>query len=167
MSDTELVEWTRAAIAAVRKAAETAAPGPWSIDTTKNDGGVLILHETDLGPDDHVVYTAADDDETMRNLVHIVMHDPLVVLDGCDADLAILDEALSWRHLYLDDDGWYSCAQAINPHEENAEPGSGCMNERAGGPCDCGVDNRRDRIVKAVASRYRHQVPGWQEGWAT
>jgi hypothetical protein len=158
MADTDLVEWTTAAIATVRAAAEAAQKATGSAVWTVDGGDIIGQH-----PMDRIVDYVYEVDAR----VHIGLNEPQAVLDGCDADLAILDEVSSWRHLYLDDDGWYSCAQAIDPHEDNAEPGSGCLNDRAGGPCDCGVDARRDRIVKAVASRYQHQVPGWQEGWAT
>lgn len=68
----------------------------------------------------------------------------------------IIDEVMSWRHRYLDEDTWYSCAQAVSPDED--EPGSGCSDDsRRGGPCDCGLFERQERILGPLAEVFGHR----------
>lgn len=81
---------------------------------------------------------------------------PAAVLARVAADRAILTEVLSWGHDYNDADPYYSCSQASSTWEEDRSPGSGCADdERAGQPCDCGVDARRNVIIGALLDAYQ------------
>lgn len=96
---------------------------------------------------------------------HIARHDPATVLANVAGWRAILAEVLSWTHAYVDGDSWLSCAQAVDPHDEDDTPGSGCADEkRAGGPCDCGLDRRRTMVLNALAAPYVGQ-PGFKPEW--
>lgn len=82
------------------------------------------------------------------------------VLADVAAKRAVLAEVMSWGHTYVDGDTWLSCAQAISPFDEDGVPGSGCADEnRAGGPCDCGLDQRRATILDALAAPYPDHQP--------
>lgn len=101
---------------------------------------------------------------------HIARHDPARVLREVTAKRAILAEILSWEHAYVDGDSWLSCAQATSPSwggdSEDAEPGSGCADEdRAGGPCDCGLDRRRATMLHVLAAPYATS-PDYNPAWS-
>jgi len=71
-------------------------------------------------------------------------------------------------HEYIPGDEFYSCSQAVDPHEEDpAEryPGSGCSDDgRAGRPCDCGRDARVKRLLRILAAVYSDH-PDYDPGW--
>jgi hypothetical protein len=91
--------------------------------------------------------------------------DPRQMLDDIAAKRAILAEVLSWEHAYIDGDTWLSCAQAVSAFAEDGTPGSGCADEdRAGGPCDCGLDRRRATMLHALAAPYAGR-PGFKDDW--
>lgn len=96
---------------------------------------------------------------------HIARHDPATVLADVAGKRAILAEVLSWQHAYIDGGSWLSCAQAVDPHDEDGTPGSGCADEDcAGGPCDCGLDRRREMMLNALAAAYVGR-PGFKPEW--
>lgn len=109
-----------------------------SIDTREHDSGVCdYLRGIHLEPE--------------RALAEIALKRKLIA------------EVAGMRHDYNDGDPWYSCSQAIDPHEDNAEAGSGCIDEeRAGKPCDCGRDRRAARLLGIVAAVYSDR-PGYAE----
>jgi len=97
--------------------------------------------------------------------VHIARHDPVRVLADVEAKRAILAEVMSWGHTYIDGDTWFSCAQAASAFDEDGTPGSGCADDdRAGGPCDCGLDRRRATFLYALAAPYAGR-PGFKPEW--
>lgn len=94
----------------------------------------------------------------------LARHAPRDSIADCDAKLALLALIETLPHLYLDDDPFYSCSQALNPRGDDDQPG--CIDEgRAGRPCDCGRDRRVRRMTSILASGYRHR-DGWKEEWA-
>lgn len=96
---------------------------------------------------------------------HIARHDPARVLRDVVAKRAILAEVASWRHDYVDGDSWLSCAQAVDPHDEEGVSGSGCADDaRRGGPCECGLERRRNAILYPLARPYDDR-PGYKEEW--
>ncbi len=96
---------------------------------------------------------------------HAARHDPATVLADVAGKRAILAEVLSWQHAHVDGDTWLSCAQAVDPHDEDDTPGSGCADEkRAGGPCDCGPERRRAMMLNALAAGYVGR-PGFKDDW--
>lgn len=96
---------------------------------------------------------------------HIARHDPASVLRRVGADRAILAEVASWQHDYVDGDTWLSCAQAVSEFDEERRPGSGCADEkRRGGPCDCGLERRRNAILYPLVQSYDNR-PGFKDEW--
>jgi hypothetical protein len=86
---------------------------------------------------------------------HIVLNDPAQIIRDVAADRAILAEVQTWKHDYNDSDPYYSCSQASSTWQDDRSPGSGCDDEdRAGKPCDCGVDQRRMAILTALAQPF-------------
>lgn len=105
------------------------------------------------------------DPDISAGLELVRMHSPARVLADVQAKRAILAEVLSWNHAHIDGDTWLSCAQAVDPHDEDGTPGSGCADEkRAGGPCDCGLDRRRVMMLNALAAAYAGR-PGFKPEW--
>jgi hypothetical protein len=87
------------------------------------------------------------------------------------ADLAakrvVLAEVASWQHALVDGDTWLSCAQAVDEHYGEGRPGSGCADDRrAGGPCDCGLERRREAILRPMASPFSAH-PEFKAEWVT
>lgn len=106
-----------------------------------------------------------DDPSAMPYFRHIARHDPAAVLADIAGKIALLDHVAAWPHEYVDGDTWFSCSQAINPHDEDEEPGSGCADEkRAGKPCDCHLDDRRIAVLRCVAAGYVDR-PGFKDAW--
>jgi hypothetical protein len=85
---------------------------------------------------------------------HAARHDPARVLRDVSQTRSLVAEILSWPHDYNDSDPYYSCSQAVEPGDDTAPPGSGCTNENAGNPCDCGRDARVLRLLKIIAGRW-------------
>jgi hypothetical protein len=95
---------------------------------------------------------------------HIQRNDPAHVLRTVAAHREILDEALSWRHVYIED-CWYSCGLAVDPSYPDEGPGSGCCNDDTPLECTCGVDDRRERVLRSLAAIYRESHPGFDPSW--
>lgn len=90
---------------------------------------------------------------------------PEYVLLDVAAKRAILAEVASWRHDYVDGDSWLSCGLAVDPHDEEGVPGSGCADEgRRGGSCGCGLERRREAILRPLTMPYEGR-PGYKDGW--
>lgn len=86
---------------------------------------------------------------------HIARWDPATVLADIAGKRALLNHVAEWQHEYVDGDTWFSCSQAIGPHDADEIPGSGCADEdRAGEPCDCHLDDRRLAVLRCVAAGY-------------
>jgi Family of unknown function (DUF6221) len=109
-------------------------------------------HHTPEERDKHWRGLQADDDKLAA---HVALNDPASVLRDVSQTRSLVAEILSWPHDYNDSDPYYSCTQAVDPHEEGAEPGSGCTNENAGKPCDCGRDTRVHRMLEIIAGRWK------------
>jgi len=155
--DDEMVTWLRQQIEGDRALAVTAVRGMLP--------GYSWLYARQMvacnhGRTSHVIAerVAAEDGP------HIARHAPRDSIADCDAKLALLALIETLPHLYLDDDPFYSCSQALNPRGDDDQPG--CIDEgRAGRPCDCGRDRRVRRMTSILASGYRHR-DGWKEEWA-
>jgi len=144
------------------EAAHRSDPAPWGVFITEAASAGDHGHEHGAGLVVAANQVALWDCEgslslcmTARTTEHVARWDPDRVLKHITAKRELLAEIMSWRHDYVDGDTWFSCAQAVDPFEEDAEPGSGCSNDgRAGEPCDCGLDRRRTSMLKALAKPY-------------
>lgn len=94
-------------------------------------------------------------------IVHIGTHDPSRVLAECAAKRAIIATVTGWGHYYCDGDSWYSCGLSVAPWEDDAEPGSGCLNDEERGRCTCALEARQLLILKPLAGVYSTH-PEWQ-----
>lgn len=168
----ERVVWLREAMGHIEQTARNSQEGGWRVrQLGRHDLAAIVgpgaasLAGLPLGP----AFCSVSGERAGATSRHIALNDPRSVLARVAADRSILGEVTSWKHDYYDDDPWYSCAQAASTWEDDRSPGSGCSDDdRSGGPCDCGLDRRRDVIVGALLSAYRHvPVPGFQEEWMT
>lgn len=119
--------------------------GPWSVglpsEVLDSTGNVVVADEYRWSP--------------MR---HIARNDPARALRRVKATRNLVAEILAERHQYVED-CWYSCSQATEPGEDDAEPGSACCDDtRAGKPCDCGRDARVARMLGIIASEWE-EIP--------
>ncbi|MEU4804327.1 DUF6221 family protein [Actinosynnema sp. NPDC023587] len=82
--------------------------------------------------------------------------DPAAVLRRCAADRKLVAEVASWRHTYIEEDTWYSCAVAVDPEDPEQRPGGGSAKPDDTRPdtCDCGLEGRRLRILRPLAEGY-------------
>lgn len=81
---------------------------------------------------------------------HIARHGPARALSEVAAKRRLLADVLAEQHLRVHGDEWYSCAQARDEDGEWA-----CSNDTvAGGPCDCGRDERVRRRLEMLAEPY-------------
>lgn len=144
---------------------EVPEPGEWhhvtltSVETWQwrlESGPVTQMPQRIIGDSDTVPTAAAG---------HIVRHDPATVLADIAGKRALLDYIAVWPHEYVDGDTWFSCSQAIGPHDADEVPGSGCADEnRAGEPCDCRLDDRRLAVLRCVAAGYAAR-PEFKDEW--
>jgi hypothetical protein len=104
-----------------------------------------------------------DEEVRTADAAHIVRHDPARVLRNVQGARVILDVVASWTHRSCQD-GYYSCSQAT---EVNGFPADeACADEdRAGEPCDCGLEARRLAILRPLALPYAEH-PGYRPEWA-
>lgn len=80
---------------------------------------------------------------------HIAANNPATVLRLVAGLREIVAEVETWRHSVCED-SWYSCSQATEAagYEEYLS----CADEdRVGTPCDCGLDQRKARILSPLA----------------
>lgn len=90
-----------------------------------------------------------------ESVAHVTRFHPAAVLADIAGKRALLDHVAAWPHEYVDGDTWFSCSQAVGPHDPDEVPGSGCADEnRAGDPCDCHLDDRRLTVLRCVAAGY-------------
>ncbi|MEU7911340.1 hypothetical protein [Microbispora bryophytorum] len=76
--------------------------------------------------------------------------DPKRVLREAAAKRRLLENLLAEEHVRVHGDEWFSCAQARDEDGEFA-----CANDlSAGGPCDCGRDERVRRRLEVMAEPY-------------
>jgi hypothetical protein len=152
----DLVTWLRAALDDDQRAAESASPGPWHPNAESDE--VWAVDDVPVAEG-----FALSGNQLRATVVHIVRWDPVRVLAEVAAKRAILDEVARWQHDYIPEDAWYSCAQAVD--SQAGEPGSGCLDDsRAGKGCDCGLDQRRTRVLGPLAQVYRDRA-GFDPSW--
>ncbi|MEV7805016.1 DUF6221 family protein [Microbispora sp. NPDC088329] len=159
MSD-ELIDWLRAQIEARKVVAEAAARE--GDNPVWQDGGEYVYADRDTYPGGTTYIAVGPWDGPVPDAVraHLVLNDPRDVIARCRAELAELDMIDAIPHQRVEDDDWWSCAQARDERGELA-----CGNDcRAGGPCDCGRDPLVSRLLRAKAYGYSHR-PGWREEW--
>jgi hypothetical protein len=161
---TDVLEWLTATLADVEReahAAAAAAPAPWTAEQWQDMQGRTrdTANIVTSAPPEHVLALKGGylwDDEGATSLqaplaavVHVAAWDPAAVLAAVEADRAILAESASWGH--------YDCGSSV--------PRDCCCADRpAHDPCSCGLDDRRLRLRRLVASRYAHR-PGYDEAW--
>lgn len=154
MTGTGLVEWTRSAITVVREAAQFAAE--------EAECSVWVDHTEGIYTDG--LHEVADyvGDASVR--LHMVLNAPRAVLDRCDADQRIIDRHKPWLNHGRFSDGYFLECDEFCSHKLGHVYEFVCCECRTetGDPLTWPCGTYRD-----VASGYRHQVPGWQEEWAT
>lgn len=85
-----------------------------------------------------------------KTRAHIARHDPVSVLTDLDSKRAMLDDLLSEKHAVIEDDNWFTCAQAT----EERDGGATDREDMQGQPCDCGRDYRVRRRLLILARPY-------------
>ena len=164
----DLVTWLRAALDEDERVARAAITEPFPAyrGPDARPGPPPGVWET---PHDDPVVSSIDmsiydeGGHSEAHAAHIARWDPARVLAEIAAKRAIIDEVGRWQHDYISEDAWYSCAQAVD--SQAGEPGSGCLDDsRAGKGCDCGLDQRRARILGPLAGVYRDR-PGFDPSW--
>lgn len=80
-------------------------------------------------------------------ITHITRHDPAAVIRRCATDRALIAEVMSWEHV---PDGYYSCPRYVDASNGETE----LPESRAGRPCCCGLDSRRQRVLSLLAEGY-------------
>lgn len=93
---------------------------------------------------------------------HIVLHDPDREVADVAAKRAILDMVDGWQHDTCQD-GWYSCSQATEANGFDVDVAC-ADDDRAGQPCDCGLDARKRAIVATLALPHAGRA-GYREEW--
>lgn len=91
-------------------------------------------------------------------IAHITRHDPRDTITRCEADLALLNDLLAEKHVVCDDQ-YYTCAAATR-ERDGRDPDE----NRIGGRCDCGRDDRVERRLRLLASGRRHS-DGYKQDW--
>lgn len=91
---------------------------------------------------------------------HITRHDPARILREVEAKRAILDKIAGWTHAVVED-CWYTCEAATDAHDG----GSSCVDEDGQlGPCTCGLDARREVLLRHLAAPYSDH-PDFDPAW--
>lgn len=131
----------------VAEDAQRVAPRPWLAANS-----LLLIQDADgvYG----VEVAAVDDYRYDEVFIHAARQEPARALRRVRATRVLVAEILAEQHRYVED-GWYSCSQATEPGEDDAEPGSACYDDnRAGKPCDCGRDEHVARMLGIIASEW-------------
>lgn len=108
----------------------------------------------------HVALTAPGVVEKVASQVHFNDWTPDAVLRHCTGAREIVFEVLSWKHFYPDEDAWFSCGLSVDPSEPEAEPGSGCSNDKDRGRCTCNLIGRQKKILRPLARSYGLELEG-------
>jgi hypothetical protein len=163
--DPDAVAWLRQQIEGDKATAEAAAPGPWDHDLAAMAAFIEArLAEAGRAADPGVC--GCLDASHVPSCVPTPWRDQK--LRDVESTRKLLAEIQAMSHLYLDDDAFFSCAQAVHPepYEGDTGSGSGCLDEnRRGKPCDCGRDSRGRRMLAAIAMRWAGH-PDYLAGWA-
>jgi hypothetical protein len=130
----------------IARAAAAGHTGTWKNNGFGDDSWLI----TDDG--DVVVYDEGSPTEVQAE--HIAANDPSDAILSAEHALGLLDEIAGWRH-HVSEDPWYTCAAAT----EQVEGETTCR-EGLDGRCDCGVGPLRDRMLAALATRWRVEVDG-------
>jgi hypothetical protein len=134
--------------------------------TYRDDEGQMLY--TTVAAADGCGPWVADGKELPEPASVLTMYDPARALRDIESARKLLAVIQAMPHLHLDEDSWYSCSQAADPHPGpwGNGPGSGCLDEnRAGKPCDCGRDARARRLLAAIVMRWATH-PDYLPGWA-
>lgn len=75
---------------------------------------------------------------------------------------SLLAHLLAERHHVNDGDCWYTCAAAT----EEQDGGETCDENRQGGPCDCGRDDRLAKALRLLVAPYFERT-GFNDEWRT
>lgn len=142
-------------------AADQVDPGPWTAEVNEEarpDGAGIVLAATG-----HTLWDCEGADSlcmTGPSAQHAARHNPTRVLADIAAKRALLDDLLAEHHRVVDGDCWYTCPAAT----EQREGDTNCDDDRRGGPCDCGLDERTERRLRILAQPYAAH-PDYQETW--
>lgn len=151
---------------ALAKAASHGTKGKWGPRLDDALGGHLL---DDAG--EVVVYDESAPSDWQFD--HIAANDPAHRLADIKLKRAILARVTAIPHEYVDGDPWYSCRQAVRPswHVDDSkpgepnEPGSGCIRDDAGGPCDCGRDALVETILRQLGTEFAEDA-AYRPEWA-
>jgi hypothetical protein len=122
--------------------------------------GTLLAHQAD-GQD------ICEDAMLVERMVRTAEKRARQKLADIEAKRAIISVVDGWRHRYVDEDPYFSCAQATGSYADPDDPGpgSGCADEdRAGGKCDCGLDRRKMAVLGPLALPFADR-DGYDESW--
>ncbi|MEU3683759.1 hypothetical protein AB0E99_22865 [Streptomyces sp. NPDC030592] len=75
---------------------------------------------------------------------------------------SLLAHLLAERHLVVQGDCWYTCAAATEEHDG----GETCDENRQGGPCDCGRDDRITQSLRLLVAPYTERAD-FKDEWRT
>jgi hypothetical protein len=152
VSVTDLADFLRARLLERRAIAEAASPGPWSVNAESDE----VLAADGITVADGFALSGR---QLRATTAHVAANDPAYVLADIDSKLALLDDLLAERHHVNDGDCWYTCPAAT----DERDGGENCDDNRHGGPCDCGRDERVERRLRLLTQPFaRH--PEYQEG---
>jgi hypothetical protein len=92
---------------------------------------------------------------------HVALHDPDWVLADIEAKRQIIREVMSWRHDVVEGDCWFTCGAATEERD-----GGECCDDNQRDECTCGLDERREKILRLSAAPFSGE-PGYDaERWA-
>jgi hypothetical protein len=150
--DDDLLPWLRDRIEARRQIAAAAA----ALQHDPEDGWGSQQHSSGRGHTitPHIGHVFEDE-----SIAHILENDPHAVLAQCEAQTALLEDALARKHLVVEGDGWFTCPAATEERD-----GDTCHRDDAGGQCDCGRDAAVERTMKTLALAYQHHE-GYRAEW--
>jgi len=147
----DLIERLRAELDRLEAIARDASCGPWVVGSSFGAQNTRVFQQGSLIDSvGQAVFQAqvSNSPQCRENAAYIVANGPDVALRTIQAHRAILDEAVSWWH-EEHEDGWYSCGLTES-----------CINDLARGSCTCGLDARREVILRALASIYFPESDG-------
>jgi len=149
---TGLADFLRARYGEIRALAEAGSPGPWSVNAESDE--VVAIDGITVADG-----FALSGRQLRATTAHIAANDPAHVLADIDAKLALVDDLLTEHHHVCADD-WYTCPAATKEREGD----TCCDDDRSGGPCECGRDERVERRLRLLAQPFAGH-PDYQVEW--
>lgn len=82
----------------------------------------------------------------------------LIVLAESKAKRRIIEVVSAWKHQVVED-CWYTCGAATEGRD-----GGECCDDARSSECDCGLDDRREKILISLAKVYADD-PNYRDEW--